>query len=1158
MKNRVKKITSVILCLVMLFSAFQTPALAAAYIRGSWCSVDITTNKKNYTTGEEIIITMTADNSGGNPIDLTVSFDYTSYIEVPEGGADEVVIENFQPNTETTKTIKALADRKTIAGGQSMQDLGDLFVGLVERFTYIVFALMLQDKDYRVVYIDGVPNVITFTVTTPYDEENQGITEGDYTVTFNLNYEGAENIVNKTTAENAIVYPEQPQRENFVFLGWYLESACENKYTSTDVLKEDLVLYASWLDLSDKTDTDGDGVIDALEDYIGTDKTKPDTDDDNLTDFEEYSIIATDPIDSDSDDNGILDGADDPDDDKLTNRQELDNSTSIYSSDTDADYLSDYDEIFTYFTDPTKSDTDDDGLWDADEIAYQMNPKDEDTLDDGVLDGDRTFTVTASSSYYEEGDAVKPELSIDLKGEQIETLSIEKVPESDMFLSDEIPGYIGNAYDFNVEGDFETATLSFEIDEELFEEEGFTPAIYHFNETTQTLEELDNQTIQGNKISAPITHFSKYIVVAKDKYERDLYTFEIDENDKDTSLHVAIVIDRTLLICSEYDGYGFLKDDYAYADSCIGNAVNQILQSLDENDKVTICYDKIHFPEFMGVYVDRNTMLESFLPAYNSTHQEYAEWFPGLCFDVEYSCYEIAMKQKDNQKDVIVVISSGYDTTVPENGSYAGNTTTCFNAFKQCDISVHTIGVGACAYNYEVPMGFGFEADECLSELSLQSGGTHREVGYNSLSAAVAEVAEEIEKDRIEYSQKVGDDTDGDGLSDKHEKAIANGKLKLGTGIKMEDFDKLSYKNPDSDGDGISDGDELKIDSQKLKNGERVYYCSMTSNPCMVDSDYDGFLDEITGKNTKDEENAEKDKNPLVWDVSDRDLAMFSAISYADDIHSIIGKDLSEVTGIAQTSVDPHLRRTAGYEELKGWKLTAVYDKGVMAGKYKKINKLFGFEWEGREVAIPDHLRICVFQKDNNAVIAYRGSSGELWEDDWTNNFIRYGVLRNDPGIPAVRASVVDIINNIPSNKQVYITGHSRGGMLAQNAAAEAVLQGYGPRITNLTYFNGIGAFIDVGGHDGTDDKVLGYNYENTILPLEEISPKIRRHAVIGDMVDPIGRHAVLKTTYLGVSAEAYSAEDLSNMVKKAHNLCNFTKVFMRERYDRARGYLPK
>lgn len=106
-------------------------------------------------------------------------------------------------------------------------------------------------------------------------------------------------------------------------------------------------------------DSDDDYLTDGEEYYThGTDLTKVDHDNDGLTDYEELVDLVAwgmhlNATDFDSDDDGLFDG----------------------------------DEVLTWYTDPNNPDTDADGLSDADEIARHTNPFSPDTDKDRMPDG---------------------------------------------------------------------------------------------------------------------------------------------------------------------------------------------------------------------------------------------------------------------------------------------------------------------------------------------------------------------------------------------------------------------------------------------------------------------------------------------------------------------------------------------------------------------------------------------------------------------------------------------------------------------------------------------------------------------------------------------------------------------------------------------------
>lgn len=133
-------------------------------------------------------------------------------------------------------------------------------------------------------------------------------------------------------------------------------------------------------------DNDADGLPDWWEFYYFDDISHNPGDDDDtggadgLTNIEEYQN-GTDPSDTDSDDDGLTDGA-----------ELITHGTDPLSSDTDGDGLNDGDEVNTYGTGPNDMDSDDDGLWDGEESTYWganwNNNYDGDGITNNLLDPD--------------------------------------------------------------------------------------------------------------------------------------------------------------------------------------------------------------------------------------------------------------------------------------------------------------------------------------------------------------------------------------------------------------------------------------------------------------------------------------------------------------------------------------------------------------------------------------------------------------------------------------------------------------------------------------------------------------------------------------------------------------------------------------------------
>ena len=169
-----------------------------------------------------------------------------------------------------------------------------------------------------------------------------------------------------------------------------------------------------------------------------------DADSDKLPDYREPTL-GTDPLDPDTDDDGILDGweaasgldplaadaGQDPDGDSLTNAGEYLNSTDPFDPDSDGDGLNDGDEVILG-TEPLDADSDNDGLpdgWEAasgldplandadqdpdgdgltnaDELRHATNPLDPDSDDDELDDGEEVILGTDPSDADSDNDGM--------------------------------------------------------------------------------------------------------------------------------------------------------------------------------------------------------------------------------------------------------------------------------------------------------------------------------------------------------------------------------------------------------------------------------------------------------------------------------------------------------------------------------------------------------------------------------------------------------------------------------------------------------------------------------------------------------------------------------------------------------------------------------
>jgi outer membrane protein assembly factor BamB len=126
-----------------------------------------------------------------------------------------------------------------------------------------------------------------------------------------------------------------------------------------------------------QAELDEDGLPDWWEQRFGRNfEPTDDIDGDDLTVLQEFTL-GTHPLIDDTDGDGIFDGT-----------EANSGKSSPLFMDTDGDSLNDHEELNTYHTDPSKVDSDGDGFGDAEEIVIGFNPLDgEDAIADNDGDG---------------------------------------------------------------------------------------------------------------------------------------------------------------------------------------------------------------------------------------------------------------------------------------------------------------------------------------------------------------------------------------------------------------------------------------------------------------------------------------------------------------------------------------------------------------------------------------------------------------------------------------------------------------------------------------------------------------------------------------------------------------------------------------------------
>lgn len=729
----------------------------------------------------------------------------------------EIKEDNLTPNTKDTSKIFIWiavllisllgvililkAGNKKIKKGISTMLIGIIFFNIIfETNIYANTIDVTQKQIYlkKNVLVGGTDIMLQASVTYAVLENDNIDSTNAYTITFESL--GGSKVENQIVEEGrTIIKPISPTKNGCIFNGWYTDENYTDYFDFDErTINTDITLFARWFEYSNTMDEDSDGIPDVLEELLGTDKTNVDTDNDGLSDYIEINLLSMDPLREDTDSNGIPDSYEDSDNDGLTNLEEIRLGTNPMMNDSDNDGLDDAEELRNYSTDPQNADTDGDGVSDGKEIELGTDP----------LTAQGTFEVKV---FAKEEDNVIVSVDTKLKGDLVETLSVTQVTNNNFF-NEDMPGYIGAAYDFYVDGNFESATISFEFEPKLLLDENFVPVIYYFNESTQMIEALDT-TIKGNIASAVVSHFSTYILLNKSEVEmvwdeEILPPGETDSND--SVIEIVYVIDYSASMNSNDPEY--LRLDI----------VNQFIKKLRDNqDRASVVKFAAYATTLVPLSTDKEMLTNAVNGIVNASDNGCDSEAGTNGTDGLHAALE-QLKNSDGDYKYIIFLTDGEDTT----SSYSYDE--LIKVAVQYGVKIYSVGMG--------------EADESLlTNIAASTDGKY----YFASNVDIDDDSDEnlmgifndIENNTIDREL----DSNNDGISNYYTKLLCEGKIVLGTG-KANPFSGISYElvqaNDDYDGDGLKNGEEIIVTSN-----DTYVYVKMKSNPALIDSDGDGLYD---------------------------------------------------------------------------------------------------------------------------------------------------------------------------------------------------------------------------------------------------------------------------------------------------------------------------
>lgn len=322
--------------------------------------------------------------------------------------------------------------------------------------------------------------------------------------------------------------------------------------------------------------------------------------------------------------------------------------------------------------------------------------------------------------------------------------------------------------------------------------------------------------------------------------------------------------------------------------------------------------------------------------------------------------------------------------------------------------------------------------------------------------------------DDISKKIDIETDSDGDGLADYYESHLV-----AFNGVNMV----CDKNNPDTDGDGLTDGQEVTLKYTYSPDKTKVLvYGKLICYPTKADSDGDGYGDY-------------QDRHPLRWDVSDRDLVMCSSMSYS----FLPTGELSSLSNSLVREVNARFRGAADVDELEDWSIVDTW-----------------YAYGG--------LQATAFKIDNNIIMAYRGTDEGV---DWFNDATTYvfGLSTHTAGAKKFMKQVMKAYDGY----DFYVTGHSLGGHLAYNAAAEGINYDKSA-IEGVVCFNGLGLCIGL--------TLLGDVWDEA--QLQKKDEVIRNYSVEGD---PVSKGFLGFTTFHYGTTYTYKQ---SSGAKDAHDLYTF------------------
>jgi von willebrand factor type A len=494
---------------------------------------------------------------------------------------------------------------------------------------------------------------------------------------------------------------------------------------------------------------------------------------------------------------------------------------------------------------------DNDGLLDGEEsydgsiyakYGIYFDPLNPDTNGNGILGGDEVFGQSKHQEVETHDEAItEVNVDMDTNGNLEKNLTIKSMYNIDA-ISTNVYAMIGEPFNFTSSTDFESATITFKVDQSKLGDTLFDNLIIlWYNEEDQIFEEMPTVSDAVNStVSTTTTHFSQYMVVDSVKWYanwnnslNELRKMWIGNTSYQKNLHTILMLDCSSSMASTDYYTHVLKVGYnGVTEENIEHIRNSINSQWDAEHYCVKWCDRFEISENL-INSKGNSDVIGII-----TFADSVQYDSGLSYKPEYLKRILNERINNNGgtaylNSALAAAQSHIETNT--NDIYrivviTDNNIT-FDSISSDDFSNNTIfniiNVGSS------PIGYGIE------EVAKATGGD----AYNAVSAD--ELTNESGGIIYTPEQFVGIDSDGDGIPDIVELY----------GLKFNGEPIATDPNKkDTDGDDLYDNDELgyvnnnlilHIDIDCFADVINAIALKPHSDPTKADSDDDGLSDYI-------------------------------------------------------------------------------------------------------------------------------------------------------------------------------------------------------------------------------------------------------------------------------------------------------------------------